>query len=98
MFRVRNDVTLFVLKDQLNQINCPLNHKNTGRMESVEYQRPSINSVGRVQLSHMKLKNDDDARTMFSIFGPYNTKVFFVVPGVRTPNLTYIMHCPYQLT
>jgi len=22
---------------------------------------------------------------------------FFVVFGVRTPDLTYIMHCPYQL-
>ncbi|AES90434.1 hypothetical protein MTR_4g091120 [Medicago truncatula] len=90
MFRVRNDVTLFVLKDQLNQINCPLNHKNTGRMESVEYQRPSINSVGRVQLSHMKLKNDDDARTMFSIFGPYNTKGMIELDTLLVKSFEYI--------
>jgi hypothetical protein len=23
---------------------------------------------------------------------------FFLVAGIRTPDLTYIMHCPYQLS
>jgi len=69
LFRVRNDVTLSRLKDQLDQ----LKHKDTRRVYDVDYRRPSINSVERVHFSQMKLKNDD-VRTMFSIFCQYNTK------------------------
>jgi hypothetical protein len=70
MFKVWNDFMLFRLKDQLNQIN----HKDTSRVDDVEYRRPLTDSTGIVQFTEMKLRNDDDVRTMFSIFGQYITK------------------------
>jgi len=41
--------------------------------DNVGYQRPSIDSTERFQFSQMMLKNDDDVRSMFSIFGRHNT-------------------------
>ncbi|AES98184.1 hypothetical protein MTR_5g065400 [Medicago truncatula] len=71
MFRIHNDVTLFGLKSQLNQINLELNYRDTQRVNGVEYRRSSIDSVGGVRFSRMKLMNDDDddVRAIFSIFG-----------------------------
>lgn len=43
-------------------------------MNGVEYLRPLTESAGRVQFNQMMLMNDDDVRTMFSIFGQYSTK------------------------
>jgi len=40
MFRIRNDVTLSELKDELNQINRQLNHKDTRRVDGVDYRCP----------------------------------------------------------
>ena len=40
LFRIRNDVTLSGLKDELDQINCQLNHRDTGRVVGVDYQCP----------------------------------------------------------
>ena len=37
VFKVRNFVMLFVLKDQLGKINCQLNHIDTSRVDGVEY-------------------------------------------------------------
>jgi len=37
LFRIHNDVTLFGLKDELDQINRQLNHRDTRRVVSVEY-------------------------------------------------------------
>jgi len=74
LFRIRIDVTLFGLKDQLDQINCQLNHRDTRRVDGVDYWRPSTDSARIVQFSRMKLENDDDMRTVFSIFGQYSTK------------------------
>ncbi|KEH40583.1 hypothetical protein MTR_1g031920 [Medicago truncatula] len=74
LFRVRNDFTLYGLKDQLDQINCRLNHKDTRRVDSDEYRRPSTGSNGSIQFTHTKLRNEKDVGTMFSIFGQYNTK------------------------
>jgi hypothetical protein len=56
---------LYGLKDQLNQIN----HKDSRRVDGVDYRHSSTDSVKRVWFIKMKLKNDDDVRTMFLIFG-----------------------------
>ena len=69
LFRIRNDVTLSTLKDELNQINRQLNHRDTRRVVGVEYRCPFSNPAGSLRFSRMKLTNDDDVRTMFSVFG-----------------------------
>ena len=74
LLRIRVDVTLSGLKDQLNQINCDLHYRDTRSVDSIEYRRPSTGSDGSIEYTQMKLKNDDDVRTMFSIFDQYNTK------------------------
>lgn len=43
-------------------------------MYGVEFRRLSTYSAGSVQFSWMKLMNNDDVRTMFSIFGQYSTR------------------------
>ena len=43
----------------------------------VEYRRPLTDSFGSPWFSGMKRMNDDDVRTMFSIFGQYNTRASF---------------------
>jgi len=53
LFNVWVDVTLKDLKDQLDQINQRLNHRDTRRMEDVGHQRPSIKSVRRLQFSRI---------------------------------------------
>lgn len=73
---------------RINRINQLFTHMKLGRKSAV--QRPSINSVGRVQFSHMKLKNDDDVRTMFSIFGPYNTKGMIELYTLLVRSFEYI--------
>jgi len=70
LFRIRNDVTLSGLKDQLDQIN----HKDMMRVVGVEYRCPLFDSAGSLRLSRMKLTNDDDVRTMFSVFGHHSTR------------------------
>ncbi|KEH34048.1 hypothetical protein MTR_3g058650 [Medicago truncatula] len=67
LFGMPTDVTLSRLKSELNQINLELNYKDTWRVDGVEYRRSSES----VRFSQMKLMNDDDIRTMFSIFGQY---------------------------
>jgi hypothetical protein len=42
-------------------------------MKSVEYRRQSINSIGSVQFTQIKLKNGD-MKTVFLISGQYNVK------------------------
>jgi len=74
MFKVRNNVTLFGSNNQLDQINRQLNQIDTRRVDDVEYQRPSTDSARRVQFIQMKLMNNNDVRTLFSIFGKYSTK------------------------
>jgi len=69
LFRIRNDVTLFGLKDQLDQINRQLNHRDTRRVVGVEYRSPLPDSAESIRFSRMKLTNDDGVRTMFSVFG-----------------------------
>jgi len=74
LFRVRNDVTLSGLNDQMDQINHQLNYRDTRRVDNVKYWCPLTDLARRVQFSQMNLRNDDDVRTMFLIFGQYNTK------------------------
>jgi len=74
LFRIRNDVTFSGLKDELNQINRQLNHRDTRRVVGVEYRCPLSDSAGSLRFSWMKLTNDDDVRTMFSVFGQHSTR------------------------
>jgi len=43
-------------------------------VDGVDYQRLSTDSSGSLRFSRMKLMNDDDVRTMFSIFCQYSTR------------------------
>jgi len=74
LFRICNDVTLSGLKDELDQINRQLSHRDTRRVVGVEYRCPLSYSDGSLRFSQMKLTNDDDVRTMFSVFGQYSTR------------------------
>jgi len=73
LFRIRNNVTLSGRKDELDQINRKLNHRDTRRVVGVEYRCPLFESVGSLHFSRIKLTNDDDVRTMFSVFGQHST-------------------------
>jgi len=64
----------FTLKDQLDQISRQLNHRDTRRVDCVDYRRPSSDLAGTLWFSRMKLVNDDDVRTMVSIFSQYSIK------------------------
>jgi len=70
LFRICNDVSLPGLKDELDQIN----HRDTRRVVGVEYRCPLSDSAGSLRSSRMKLTNDDDVRTMFSVFGQHSTR------------------------
>ena len=74
LFRIRDDVTLSGLKDELDQINRQLNHRDTRRVVGVEYRCPLSDSAGSLRFSRMKLTNDGDVRTMFSVFGQHSTR------------------------
>jgi len=74
LFRIPNDITLSRLKSQLNQINIELNYKDTHMVDGVRYRRPSTDSAGSMRFTRMMLMNDDDVRTMFSIFGQFSTR------------------------
>jgi len=74
LFRICNDVTLSGLKDELNQINRQLNHRDTRRVVGVEYRFPLSDLAGSLRFSQMKLMNDDDVRTMFSVFAQHSTR------------------------
>ncbi|MCI53522.1 photosystem I P700 chlorophyll a apoprotein, partial [Trifolium medium] len=52
--------------------NGCLNCCNARRVASVEYRRMSVGSDERVRFTNMKLQNDDDVRTMFSIFSQHS--------------------------
>jgi len=58
----------------MNQINLELNYRDTQRVDGVEYRRPSTDSAGSVRFTRMKLINNDEMRTMFSIFGQFSTR------------------------
>jgi len=43
-------------------------------VDDVKYRRPSADLAGRMQLTQMKIRSDDDMRMMYSIFGQYSSK------------------------
>jgi len=49
LVRIHNDVTLSGLKDQLDQTNRQLNHRDTRRVVGVEYRCSLSNSAGSLQ-------------------------------------------------
>jgi len=49
LFRIRNDVTFSGLKDELDQINCQLHHKDTRRVVGVEYRCPMCDLAGSLR-------------------------------------------------
>ena len=51
LFRIRNDVTFSRLKDELDQINRQLNHKDTRRVVGVEYRCPLSDSAESLRFS-----------------------------------------------
>jgi len=72
MFKVRYiNVTLKGLKDQLDEINQGLNLGDTRRMDHIWYEHSTLDD-GRITFSRLELKNDDDVRSMFSIFWQHN--------------------------
>ncbi|KEH33740.1 hypothetical protein MTR_3g451900 [Medicago truncatula] len=68
--RICNDIILSRLKDELDQIN----RRDTRRVVGVKYRCPFSDSAGSLCFNQMKLTNDDDVRTMFSVFGQHNTR------------------------
>ncbi|MCI43720.1 hypothetical protein A2U01_0064958, partial [Trifolium medium] len=68
---IHDDVTLSDLKHQLNSL---LHFRDQRRVTEIEYHRPSVCSNGIVSYTGMKLQNDGDVRTLFSIFSRYMMK------------------------
>ena len=65
MFKVQYiNVTLKGLKDQLDEINQRLIPRDTGMVEYIWYERPTLDD-GKITFSQLELKNDDDVRSMF---------------------------------
>jgi hypothetical protein len=73
LFRIHVDVTLGDLNHQLTQLNSRFHFQDQRRVTEVEYRRPSVCSDETVLFTNMKLQNNDDVRTMFSIFSWYMT-------------------------
>ena len=72
MFKVRYiNVTLKGLEDKLDEINQGLNSGDTRRMKYIWYERPTLDEE-RITFSRLELTNDDDVRSMFSIFWQHN--------------------------
>jgi len=69
MFNVRYiNVTLKGLKDQLDEINQRLIPGDTRRVKYIWYERPTLDDR-RITFIQLELNNDDDdVRSMFSIF------------------------------
>jgi len=74
LFRIRNYITLLGLQDELDQINRQLNNRDTRMVVGVKYRCPLSDSAGSLLFSRMKLTNNDDVRTMFSVFGQHSTR------------------------
>jgi hypothetical protein len=72
-FRIHADITLEDLKHQLTQLNIRIHSRDQKRATDVEYRHPSVCSNGTVLFTNMRLRNDGDVRTMFSIFSQYMT-------------------------
>ncbi|MCH86236.1 hypothetical protein A2U01_0007090, partial [Trifolium medium] len=92
LFRINVDVTLADLKHQLDQLNISVNNQSdTRRVTSLEYRKPLMGSDGRFTFNNMKLQNDDDIRTMFSIYSQYNTKGLIELDAKLTRSVEAIL-------
>ncbi|MCI23305.1 hypothetical protein A2U01_0044484, partial [Trifolium medium] len=60
--------------DLKHQLNSLLHFRNQRRVTDIEYRRLFVCSNGTVMYTNMKLQNDGDVKTMFSIFSRYMTK------------------------
>jgi hypothetical protein len=74
IFRVHVDATLADLKHQLTQLNSRLHFCNERRVTDLEYYCHSVCSDETVLFTNMKLQNDGDVRTVFSIVSQHMTK------------------------
>jgi len=72
LFKIRVDITLKDLKDQLNEINQGLNPGDTWRVEDLQHARP-----GYLQTKKIMLTDDDCVRIMFSRY--YRERMFPVI-------------------
>ena len=57
-------VTLRGLKDQLNEFNQGVNHRDTRRVKYVRCKRPTLDE-GRVSFTWVELTNDENMKSMF---------------------------------
>jgi len=72
LFKVRVDITLKDMKDQLNEINQGLNLGDTRRVEDLQYARPDY-----LQTEKIMLKDEHCMRSMFSNY--YKEHMFLVI-------------------
>ena len=77
MFKVRVDIKLKDLKDQLNEINQGLNPEDTRRVEDIWYARPNY-----LQTEKIMLTDDECVRSMF--FRYYLEHMFPVIEMIAT--------------
>ncbi|KEH30291.1 hypothetical protein MtrunA17_Chr4g0033301 [Medicago truncatula] len=72
LFKVRVDITLKDMNDQLNEINQGLNLGDTRRVEDLQYACP-----GYLKGQKIMLTDDDYVRSMFSSY--YRERMFPVI-------------------
>jgi len=92
MFKVRYiNVTLKDLKDQPDEINQGLNLGDTRRVKYIWYEHPTLDD-GRITFSRLELKNDDDVRSIFSIFWQHNMVPFIDMFVTLQRSTEYILN------
>ncbi|MCI56316.1 hypothetical protein A2U01_0077567, partial [Trifolium medium] len=64
LLRIHDDVTLSDLKHQLNSF---LRFREQGRVTEIVYRRSSVCADGTVLFTNMKLRTDDDVRTIRAV-------------------------------
>ena len=85
-FKVRVDITLKDLNDQLNEINQELNPGDTMRVEDLQYARP-----GYLQGQKIMLTDDECVRTMFSRH--YGQRMYPIIEFEATLIFSTIWFC-----
>jgi len=88
LFKVRVDIKLKDLKDQLNEINQGLNPEDTRRVEDIWYARPNY-----LQTEKIMLTDNECVRSLFSIY--YREHMFPIMEMETTllRSLEDIMNC-----